>query len=234
MIETLTVLIRCLGAVLLAIFEGNGAVYFFNKMPAKWFCDYGQEPTEEIISSDTQRVKSYPWKFVLTMLFVVINIKLVMEDIQFAVAASISLWIMLELAISDIKYRLVPDELLILLAVGAMGFLPYLSGWKECLLGAATGFLIVFVPAVIGKMAYKRDTIGGGDIKLFTVIGFICGISGVLTIFMISTFISAAYFIILIASKKIKRSDSLPLVPHVAIATGIYYMFLWDMNFLKL
>lgn len=30
------IIIKCLVAVLAAIFLGNGAVYLFNKMPAKW------------------------------------------------------------------------------------------------------------------------------------------------------------------------------------------------------
>ena len=74
-------------AMILGIIGGNGAVYAFNHMPAQWLCDYGEKPSEELLDPYTQRVKSYPWKFIFTMLFTVINIKLVIDDWQFAVAA---------------------------------------------------------------------------------------------------------------------------------------------------
>ena len=48
------IIIKCLVAVLAAIFLGNGAVYLFNKMPAKWFCDYGETPSEEMLDPFTQ------------------------------------------------------------------------------------------------------------------------------------------------------------------------------------
>ena len=42
-------LIICGAAIAAGILLGNGAVYFFNKMPGKWLCDYGHEPYEELM-----------------------------------------------------------------------------------------------------------------------------------------------------------------------------------------
>ena len=90
MTDALITLIKCLAAVLAGIFAGNGAVYFFNKMPAAWLTDYGEKPSEELLDPYTQRVKSYPWKFVFTMLFSVLYIKLVTEDVQLAAVCGVS------------------------------------------------------------------------------------------------------------------------------------------------
>ena len=92
MTDILLIGIKCLAAILAGIFAGNGAVYFFNKMPAAWLCDYGEKPSEELLDPYTQRVKSYPWKFIFTMLFVVLGIKMVMDDWQFAIAGICALW----------------------------------------------------------------------------------------------------------------------------------------------
>ena len=70
MTSALIIMIKLLAAVLAAVFAGNGVVYLFNHMPAQWFCDYGERPTEEMLDPYTQRVKSYPWKYLFTMLFV--------------------------------------------------------------------------------------------------------------------------------------------------------------------
>ncbi len=72
-------------------------------MPAAWLCDYGEKPSEELLDPYTQRVKSYPWKFIFTMLFVVLGIKMVMDDWQFAIAGICALWLLLEMAIADQK-----------------------------------------------------------------------------------------------------------------------------------
>ena len=85
------------------------------------------------------------------MLFTVINIKLVIDDWQFAVAALCAAWLLLEMAIADQKYRIVPDQLILLLAVSAFGFIPFHGSWRECLFGGLTGFGVMAVCALIGK-----------------------------------------------------------------------------------
>lgn len=227
MTDFLIVGIKCLAAILAGIFAGNGAVYFFNKMPAKWLCDYGEKPAEELLDPYTQRVKSYPWKFVFTMLFVILGIKLVMDDWQFAVAGVCALWLLLEMAIADQKYRIVPDQLVVLLALTALGFIPFHGSWLDQLIGGLVGFGVMGFVAILGKMAYRRDTLGGGDIKLFASLGLVAGLNGILIIFVLTTLFSAAHLIWLLARKKIKRSDTIPMVPYIAGAAAVYLVFLW-------
>lgn len=227
MTSILITTIKLLAAVLAAIFAGNGAVYLFNHMPAQWFCDYGEKPTEDMLDPYTQRVKSYPWKYLFTMVFVVLNIKMVMDDWQFAIGGLCVIWLLLEMAIADIKYRIVPDQLILLLTVCALGFIPYLGGWKPCLIGAAIGFGIMGGTALLGKLAYKRDTLGGGDIKLFTSLGLIMGPVGIVVTIVLTTLISAGHFVYLLSIKKIRKTDTVPMVPYIAIAATIYLVFLW-------
>ena len=223
----LIVIVKCLAAILAGIFFGNGAVYFFNKMPAKWFCDYGEEPSEELKDPYTQRIKSYPWKWVFTMLFIAMGIWMGIRDWRFAIPAICVIWILTEISISDIKYRIVPDQLVILLAVSAVGFIAFQDSWKDCLIGAVIGFGIMGFIALIGKIIYRKEAIGGGDIKLFASLGLVTGTYGILTIFVMATLISAVHFIWLLARKKIKKTDTMPMVPYITIAAAIYLLFLW-------
>ncbi len=227
MTSVLITMIKLLAAILAAVFAGNGAVYCFNKMPAQWFCDYGQQPTEEMLDPYTQRIKSYPWKYIFTMLFVALNIKMVMDDWQFAIGGLCVIWLLLEMTIGDIKYRIIPDQLILLLTVCALGFIPYHGSWKACLLGAAIGFGVMGATALLGKLAYKRDALGGGDIKLFTSLGLIMGPVGIIGVIVLTTLISAGHMIYLLVTKKIKKTDTVPMVPYIAVATTIYLVFLW-------
>ena len=227
MTSILITMIKLLSAVLAAVFAGNGAVYLFNHMPAQWFCDYGQQPTEDMMDPYTQRVKSYPWKYIFTMLFVILNIKMVMDDWQFAVGGFCTIWLLLEMSIADIKYRIIPDQLILLLAVCAIGFIPYLGGWIACLMGAVIGFVVMGATALLGKLTYKRDTMGGGDIKLFASLGLIMGPWGILVTLVLTTLISSGHLVYLLTAKKIKKTDTVPMVPYIAAASTIYLVFLW-------
>lgn len=228
MTELLLTIIKALGAILVGIFAGNGAVYLFNHMPAEWFCDYGEKPTAEMTDPYTQRVKSYPWKYIFTMLFVLIGIKMVIDDWQFAIAGICAVWLLLEMAIADIKYRIVPDQLIILLAVSALGFIPYHVSWKNCLFGALIGFGVMLAIAILGKLTYKRDTLGGGDIKLFASLGLLLGPTGIVMTLILTTLFSAGHLCLLLAQRKIKKTDTVPMVPYIAIAASIYIVFLWQ------
>ena len=68
-------------AVFFSILQGNAAVYLFNRMPAEWLCDYDEDPSDELKSRDVQRVKSMPWKYLFSMLFIVINMTLIREEL---------------------------------------------------------------------------------------------------------------------------------------------------------
>lgn len=221
------VLIEVIFAVILGVLQGNGAVYFFNKMPGTWLCDYGETPSKELLHPTTQRIKSIPWKYLFSMGFVILNIKMFVDDWQYAISASIAIWLLLELSLSDLKYGIVPDQLVILLAITAIGFLPF-HGLKDPIIGLIVGFGIMGIVALIGKLAYRRETLGGGDIKLFSALGIIMGINGILFTFALTTLISAGHFAYLLMRKKAKSTDTRPMVPYIAISAGIYLLFLWD------
>ena len=221
-------IIKCLIAILVGVIEGNGAVYLFNKMPATWFCDYGETPTPEMTDPYTQRVKSHPWKYVFSMAFIILNIKMAVDDWGFAIPGTIAIWLLLELLISDVKYRIVPDQLLILLAVTGLGFMQYHESWWAPLVGAAIGFGVMALIAGMGRLLYHRLALGAGDIKLFTVIGFLTGYKGVLFVFVVSTLVSGAWFTVQLARKRIKKTDTQPMVPYIAAAAAVYIVFFWD------
>ena len=230
MTAVLITTIKCLAAILLGVIEGNGSVHFINRMPPRWLCDYGEEPSPELLDSRSERVKSTPWKFILSMLFVALNIKLVIDDWMFALPASAALFFLAVLSMADIRYRILPDQVIILLAVTGMGLIPYHGSWKACLLGTAIGFFGMGAVALIGKLAARRETIGGGDIKLFTALGFLAGPSGIILIFMATAFLSAAHFAILLATGRKKRADYLPMAPYIAICTAAYLVFFWGLG----
>lgn len=222
----------CLAAIAAGTVLGNGAVCFFNRMPAKWLCDYGQEPDEEMLHPTEQRIKSTPWKYLFTGVFIAICIYLGLREPLYAVAAAASCWLLLEMSIADVKYRIIPDQLIMLLVLTAIGYIPYHSrGPLDGLLGAATGFGVMLAIGLAGKILYRKDTLGGGDIKLFAAIGLCFGTYGVVSVFILTTVLSAAHFCFLLMKKRIKADERKPMAPYIAVSSVIYLVILHEMSY---
>ena len=230
--QLIVTLIICGAAIGAGVILGNGAVYFFNRMPGKWLCDYDEEPSQELLHPTCQRVKSTPWKYVFTGFFVVIGITLGLQNPLYAFPALIAIWLLLEMSIADIKYMIVPDQLIMLLVLTGLGFIRHHAfGVMDCLLGAAVGFGVLLIIALISKIFYKEPAVGAADIKLFAALGLALGTDGIIAVFVISTFLSAGHFIWMMVKKGAKLTDERPMVPYIAAAATIYLVILHEMSY---
>ena len=54
------------------------------------------------------------------------------------------------------------------------------------------------------------------------------GVTGVLFVFAASALISGAHLVILLCTHKIKRKDTIPMVPYISVAAAIYLIFIWQ------
>ena len=94
--------------------------------------------------------------------------------------------ILLGIAITDARHYLIPNEytwggLGLGLALSLAGGL---DGVVTALIGAATGFGLLYFVAWAGEKAFKKEAMGGGDIKMMAMVGSFVGWQGVLiTIF---------------------------------------------------
>lgn len=157
--------IKITAAIFAGMLSGHAAVYLFNKMPAKWLCDYGQEPEEELKNLSSQRVKGYPWKWVFSGFFAAALIRLVLFDWPFAIAALVFCWALLEAALADKKYGIIPDQMVILAAISALGFIPSHQDMWQPLWGTLLGGGVMLASGVLGRIFTKKGVPGHGRCK---------------------------------------------------------------------
>ncbi len=238
--EYASVLLTCAGAIVAGVLLGNSAVYFFNRLPGQWLCDYGEEPDEELLHPTRQRLVSTPWKYVFSGLFVVLGIFLALQSIPYAAASLALIWLLLLMSVADIKYKIVPDQLVLLVVVCGFGFIPFhgsedmggsVTGPMAGLWGGLIGFGVMLVIGLIGKLIFSKETLGGGDIKLFGALGLCTGVDGIITIFVLTTLLSAAHLMYLLIRKRIKMTDQLPMVPYIALSAGIYVVLFHEISY---
>ncbi len=228
--SNIVIILVKLGCVFIGgILAGHGAVYVFNKIPAKWLCDYGEEPVDDLKDPYTQRIKGFPWKWVLSGFFTAGAIGLVMFDWRFALAGVVLCWALFLIAVADQKYGIIPDQFVILTAISALGFIPYHQTMLQPLWGMLLGGGVMLLSALAGKLIFKKESLGMGDVKLFAAIGLCLGFYGTLTVLVMASVSSAVFFSVLLLMKKVKKDDLLPLGPYICGSAIFYTAIIWPL-----
>ncbi len=221
--DLIIIVIKIVIAVTTGILAGHSVVYLFNRLPAEWLCDYGEEPSEELKHPTVQRIKGYPWKLMLSGLFICIAVHLVIYDWQYCAAAMVYSWSLAMIFAADKKYSIIPDQFVLLTAASAMGFIPFFDSFKDHIYGMAAGAGVMLISALLGKILFKKETLGFGDVKLFAAIGLAVGLKGTIAVLVMSSLAAAAVFSIQMIRGAIRRDDMMPLGPYICSA-GIFYV----------
>ena len=124
--------------------------------------------------------------------------------------------------VSDIAYMIIPDKVLVVFAgifLLERIFIP-LTPWWDSLVGGAIGFVLLLVIALVSK-----GGMGGGDIKLFALIGFVVGTKTLLLSFFFSTLLGAVLGLLGMAFGFVKKGKPIPFGPFIAVGTLIAYYY---------
>jgi leader peptidase (prepilin peptidase) / N-methyltransferase len=136
------------------------------------------------------------------------------------------------LFVTDMKFMLIPNKILLF-------FLPLfiilrvitpLDPWWDSIIGAAVAFVLLFL-----VILFSRGGMGGGDLKLFVVLGVVLGWKGVLLTFFLSSVIGAIISFVLLLTKVLKRKQAIPFGPYILLGALITYfhgeaMISWYIN----
>ena len=88
-------IIKAAAALVIGLAAGCGAIYIFNKMPARWLCDYGQTPPQELTDPYIRRIKGFPWRWIYSAGFACLMVRLLFVDVQLAAAGLFACWALL-------------------------------------------------------------------------------------------------------------------------------------------
>lgn len=128
----------------------------------------------------------------------------------------------------DFEYQIIPDEISLGAILGGLlvnVFLPSFSGLssiKESLIFSGLGILVgggvLYVTGIIGDFMFKKESMGGGDIKLLAGIGAFFGWKTALLIFFIAPMFGAIMGLIV---KLRKNISIIPYGPFISLSTFI-------------
>lgn len=180
---------------------------------------------------------------------------------QLAIAGLATCWILLIIALADLKYMIIPDQFVLLLAVSAVGFTGFFkhmaegamistgggasegatggatSGWPgnwpgdvlgafgQPLIGFAIGAGFMLICALAGRLIYKQQVFGFGDVKLCGAMGLVLGINGIIATMAASVIISGFVAAAGLAAGKYKPRQQKPLGPYLC-GCAMAYIFI--------
>lgn len=126
------------------------------------------------------------------------------------------------LTVSDLAYMLIPDKFLLFFGSILVGLriVEPLDPWWDSIVGAVLGFSILLLIAIISK-----GGMGGGDIKLFLVIGLVLGTVHSLVVLGLASVIGLIFGIISLRLSKQGRKTPIPFGPSIALAAVIVHLY---------
>ncbi len=139
--------------------------------------------------------------------------------------------------ISDIKYYYISDRVIII-SVIAMYIIHFIFEKENFdilryTITALLMFLIMFLIKILGDKIFKKESLGGGDIKLMSIVGLTFG--DILMSF-VSLFISSVLALIISLILNKNKDNIIPFGPFILIGTIIVYIYyvIYGINFLIL
>jgi len=142
------------------------------------------------------------------------------------------------IAFIDLNQQIIPDVISlpgIIIGFILSFFVPYIS-FVDSILGIVVGGGIILVIGMGGSAIYKKEAMGGGDIKLAAMIGAFLGWRYIIISLFLGFFLGALAGIILIMSKIKKREDVIPFGPFIVLGSFITLFWgekiiLWYLGF---
>ena len=127
------------------------------------------------------------------------------------------------ISISDMTYYIIPDEVLIFFSILFI-IINYLNnGWQTTIASIGSGiilFAFMFGIMLFGNLLFKKESLGGGDIKLMFVFGLLVNpLLGLVVIFIASVLALPISLVIL----ALRKENLVPFGPFLLIS----FMFIY-------
>jgi len=136
-------------------------------------------------------------------------------------------WSLISLALIDFHTTLLPDSITLpLLWLGLLiSLVPVFISAPDAIVGAAAGYMILWIVFQTFKLITGKEGMGFGDFKLLAALGAWLGWAKLPLIILLSSLTGAIIGIMMMVLFKHKRSQPIPFGPYLAIAGWIALMW---------
>jgi leader peptidase (prepilin peptidase)/N-methyltransferase len=147
------------------------------------------------------------------------------------VTSAIFFAMILVATLTDFETGLIPDQItipgmLLGLALSVTGHGHFSQAlWYQKIFESALGLLggggILLLVGWFGKLVFRKESMGGGDVKLLAMIGAFVGLTKVGIVFLLAPFPALPFAI---WQRFIKKEETIPFGPFLALAGALVFM----------
>lgn len=168
----------------------------------------------------------YPFFELLTAILFLLSYLTFGLTFKFIIAITF-ISVLIIISISDIKYYIIPDEVLLvgvililieLIINAIINDIGIFKGIVMPLLNGAGAFAILYLFKVLGDLLFKKESLGGGDIKLLFFIGLTLGFDMSIVTIFIASFIALPLSIFSLIKD---NNNVLPFGPYLSLSATI-------------
>lgn len=137
---------------------------------------------------------------------------------------TIFIYFLITISFIDIDTKLILNKLLVYLLIFGLIANLFLNviPWQEALFGVVAGGVLMILIALLGKILFRKDSLGMGDVKFAAVAGFFLGWKMIIIATFCGFALSLPVLILLMVKGKSKLGDYVPLGPFLAVALVIF------------
>ena len=205
---------------LFGLAAGGSAAACLNRMPAQWLAESGETGPA---GGAGMRFPSGLCGAGGVLFFLLAGTALkadLLEDPLLFIEEMGFCWSLFILAASDGKYRILPDQFLLLCLLTVLGMtLPEVRWGGALLLGGGSFLFGALTERVCGEAQ-----IGFGDVKLLAVLGLFYGWKQGLLLFCLASLTSGATALALLLLRKLNRNSEMPFGPFLAAWAVFFFI----------
>ncbi len=126
---------------------------------------------------------------------------------------------------TDLETQIIPDSANVIFVVTGLLYGIYRGSFCDSLAGVLGGFFIMYGIFRLGTAVYKKEAMGGGDIKLATGFGALFGLQDLILALFLSFIIGAVIAVFYLVYNNKGRHQEIPFGPSMALAAFIVIFF---------
>lgn len=136
-------------------------------------------------------------------------------------------WFLIMIAVVDLKTQLIHNKVLLTMAVAAvlLNYVFQVIPWPDAVLGALTGGSVMFLFAWAGKIVFRKEAMGMGDVKFAAVAGLFLGWKVILIALYLGFVLALLAVIVMKLMQKLNRDTRIPLGPFLAGGLMLFVLF---------
>ncbi|HFJ9438848.1 TPA: A24 family peptidase [Bacillus albus] len=197
-----------------------------------YYCKYVLKPKEliPIISFCIQRGRCTNCKREISILYVVfelvtgmiffLTVYIIGVERELIIILSL-VSLLLIISVTDYIYMLIPNRILAWFAcllILECIFVPLVT-WPDSIVGGGAIFILLYCMQKI-----YPEGLGGGDVKLLSLLGFIVGLKGIFIVLFLASCFSLCFFGVGIVLKRVKMRTQIPFGPFISLGAICYML----------